>query len=206
MQSKNNVLEIEILRQINCSQEVAKWNYWDHEHLDVVHGGYKSVDILYDKDNFCFGYSTVKIPVFSFLNIKTPLFLVQHDKDTQYTYAIQFGVISRTRITIKPNGENKCKLKMNYQFHLNGWKIILKPILKKLVPIWNKKVWQEDLPLKLRRQKVLNMGFKDFHGMPDSIDIRNNEHKIKETILPVPRPRGSSRDRHPLSKNLNLKK
>ena len=55
MQSKNsNILEVEIKRSIDCSSEVAKWNYWDHEHLDVVHGGYKSVDILYDDNNCCF--------------------------------------------------------------------------------------------------------------------------------------------------------
>ena len=44
MQSKNNILEVEISKTVNCSREIAKWNYWDHEHLDVVHGGYKSED------------------------------------------------------------------------------------------------------------------------------------------------------------------
>ena len=67
MQSKNNVLEVEISKEVNCSREIAKWNYWDHEHLDVVHGGYKSVDTLYDADNFCFNYTRVKIPVIPFL-------------------------------------------------------------------------------------------------------------------------------------------
>ena len=27
-----NILEIEVQKEINCSKEVALWNYWDHEH------------------------------------------------------------------------------------------------------------------------------------------------------------------------------
>ena len=199
MQLKNNILEISISRNVKCSKEIAKWNYWDHEHLDVVHGGYKSVDILYDKDNFCFGYSRIKVPVVPFLYSLTPLFLVQHDDSTQFTYAIQFGVLSKTTIKIKDTSTGSCEITMNYKFYLNGWKIILKPILKMLIPVWNKKVWVEDLPVKLRRQKVLKMGFKDFHGLPDDIEQRKG-HEIKKVKLPIPRPRKSSRDLHPLSK------
>ena len=200
MLSKNNVLEVEISKKVNCSKEIAKWNYWDHEHLDVVHGGYSSVDTLYDADNFCFNYTRIKIPVIPFLSTMTPLFLVQHDEFTQFTYAIQFGVVSRTTIKIKELTKSSCEITMNYRFHLNGWKKILYPILKYLIPKWNKKVWLEDLPVKLRRQKVLEMGHRDFIGLPDDISLREN-HEIRKTRLPLARPRNSSRDQHPLSKN-----
>lgn len=198
MQSKNNILEIEINRSINCSAEVAKWNYWDHEHLDVVHSGYQSVDLLYEKDNVAFGYSNIKVPVIPFLHTKTPLFLVQHDDQTQYTFAIQYGVLSKTTITIIPETESSCNLIMNYKFFLNGWRKVLRPILKKLIPVWNQKVWDEDYGIKIRRQKVLEMGFKDFWGLPD-IKVRNENHKIEKIKLPIIRPRNSSRDQHPLS-------
>tara|TARA_B100000989_G_scaffold188187_1_gene141685 strand:- start:28135 stop:28749 length:615 start_codon:yes stop_codon:yes gene_type:complete len=200
MLSKDNVLEVEISKKVACSKEIAKWNYWDHEHLDVIHGGYESVDNLYDADNFCFTYTRVKIPVIPFLSSMTPLFLVQHDEFTQFTYAIQFGVVSRTTIKIEEITTNSCKITMNYKFHLNGWKKVLSPILKYLIPIWNKKVWIEDLPVKLRRQKVLEMGHKDFIGLPNSENDRKG-HVIKKTKLPIPRPRNSSRDQHPLCKN-----
>ncbi len=200
MQSKNNVLEVEISKTVNCSREIAKWNYWDHEHLDVVHGGYRSVDTLYDADNFCFNYTRVKVPVIPFLSAMTPLFLVQHDEFTQFTYAIQFGVVSRTTIKIEELTIDSCRITMNYKFHLNGWKAILRPLLKRLIPIWNKKVWIEDLPVKLRRQKVLEMGHKDFIGLPKNVKDRMN-HKVMKTKLPIPRPRNSSRDQHPLSKH-----
>ena len=200
MQLKNknkSILEIEIKKEIECSAEVAKWNYWDHEHLDVIHGGYKKVDILYDSNNFSFGMSTLKIPVIPFLSARSPLFLVQHDENTQFTFASQFGVLSKTTIKIKPKTRSSCKIGMNYKFYLNGWRIILKPILSRLIPIWNEKVWQEDFPVKLRRQKVVDMGFKDFWGLPKDINERNFNGKI-EFKLPVPRPKNSTRDRHPL--------
>ena len=201
MQSKNkNILEIEFTRSIECSSEVAKWNYWDHEHLDIVHSGYKKVDILYDQDNVAFGYSTLKVPVIPFLFTKSPLFLVQHDDNTQFTFALQLGVLSKTTIVIIATSIKSCKITMNYKFYLNGWRKILKPLLSKLIPIWNEKVWIEDYNVKLRRQKVLEMGFKDFRGLPDFHE-RQTEVSIKKTRLPIPRPRNSSRDLHPLSKN-----
>ena len=200
MQLKNkniSILEIEIKKEIECSAEVAKWNYWDHEHLDVIHGGYEKVDILYDNNNFSFGMSTLKIPVIPFLKARSPLFLVQHDENTQFTFASQFGVLSKTTIKIKPETRSSCKIVMNYKFYLNGWRIILRPILSRLIPIWNEKVWQEDYPVKLRRQKVVDMGFKDFWGLPKDINERNFNGKI-EFKLPIPRPKNSTRDRHPL--------
>ena len=63
--------------------------------------GVQICDTLYDADNFCFNYTRVKIPVIPFLSAMTPLFLVQHDEFTQFTYAIQFGVVSRTTIKIE---------------------------------------------------------------------------------------------------------
>ena len=77
---------------------------------------------------------------------------------------------------------------------------IVKPFLKIMIPKWNEKVWLEDLPIKIRRQKVLNMNFKDFKGLPEKI---NEREKIKDENysfkLPIPRPINSSRDRHPLA-------
>ena len=29
---ESDILEVEIIKEINCSKEVALWNYWDHEH------------------------------------------------------------------------------------------------------------------------------------------------------------------------------
>lgn len=93
---------------------------------------------------------------------------------------------------------------MNYIWHLEGLKILLYPVLKILIPIWNEKVFKEDLPLKIRRQKVIDLNFKDFKGMPSKINERKNG--TYDFILPIPRLVSSARDRHPLSiKNINNK-
>ena len=195
----SDVLEVEINKKINCSKDVALWNYWDHEHVDIVHGDYKESHILYDKNNFMFRVDNIKVP-FPFTKFQTPLFMVQHDEDTIYVYAVQIGVISKTTITVKSLNTSSCHITMNYKFYLNGWKKILKPFLKIMIPKWNEKVWLEDYPLKLRRQKVLDMNFKDFKGLPKEISQRiNNDEDNKPFKLPIPRPFNSTRDLHPLS-------
>ena len=192
-----NILEIEIKKEINCSKEVAKWNYWDHEHLDVVHSGYHQSDIMYDKKNYLFRIDKVKIP-FIPLGFQTPIFMVQHNDTVFYTYAIQFGIISKTKITINSLSNKSCEIIMNYKFFLNGWRKIFKPILKILIPKWNEQVWLEDYNIKLRRQKVIDMNFTDFAGLPDDISKRISDSNY-ELKLPIPRPKNSTRDRHPLS-------
>lgn len=196
MNDYKNILEIKNEKIGNYSAEIAKWNYWDHEHLDVVHQGYTDSDILYEKDNIMFGIHKIKAPLIPFITIQTPIFLVQYDDETMYTIVQQLGVVSKTTIKIYPISENQCKIEMNYKFYLNGWRKLLKPVLKKLVPIWSERVYKEDLPLKLRRQKFLKMGFKDFKGMPP-LEARQNS-LLKKTTLPIPRPKNSSRDKHPL--------
>ena len=52
----SKIIEVSIKKKVNCSKDVAFWNYWDHEHLDVVHKGYKKSDIMYDSKNFLFRF------------------------------------------------------------------------------------------------------------------------------------------------------
>ena len=56
----------------------------------------------------------------------------------------------------------------------------------------------EDLPLKIRRQKVLRNNFKDFYGLPKKMQDREYHEVIEDIKLPVKRPRKSSRDNHPM--------
>jgi hypothetical protein len=196
-----NILEVEIHKKINCSKEVALWNYWDHEHLDVIHSGYKKSDILYDRDNFMFRVDKIKVPIVPFFKFNTPIFMVQHNDSTLFVYAVQMGVISKTTISVKALTKSSCEIMMNYKFYLNGWRKILKPFLKIMIPKWNEKVWLEDYPVKIRRQMVLDMNFKDFKGLPKEINSRKLEKNDNNNLfkLPIPRPKNSSRDLHPLS-------
>ena len=191
------ILDITIKKKVNCSKDVAWWNYWDHEHLDVVHNNYTKSDIMYDSNNFLFRVDKIKVPLFPFLSFRTPIFMVQHDKDTLMTYSIMWGIINLTKIKIKEIEKNVSEISMNYIWHLEGFKVFLYPILKKLIPIWNEKVFIEDLPIKIRRQKVTELNFKDFKGMPSNLSERKNGKYIFK--LPIKRLVNSSRDEHPLS-------
>ena len=117
------------------------------------------------------------------------------------------GVLSKTLITINEIKDKKYKIKMNYKFYLNGWRMLLKPILKILIPKWNKKVWNEDFNIKIRRQKILDMNFRDFVGLPKNIEERVfKNRKIDKFELPIARPKNSPRDLHPLSIKNKLNK
>tara|TARA_B100000686_G_C16413530_1_gene773437 strand:+ start:52 stop:654 length:603 start_codon:yes stop_codon:yes gene_type:complete len=195
----SKIIEVSIKKKVNCSKDVAFWNYWDHEHLDVVHKGYKKSDIMYDSKNFLFRFDDIRIPGLSFLATKTPIFMVQHDQNTLLTYSAPFGVISVTIIKIKEISKKSCSINMTYKFWLEGWKKILGPFLKIMIPKWNERVWNEDLPIKLRRQKVVNLNFKDFVGLPNKTSKRNNKGSY-ELSLPLPRSKNSTRDQHPFRK------
>ena len=69
---------------------------------------------------------------------------------------------------------------------------------------WNEKVFKEDLPIKIRRQKMIDLNFKDFKGLPLDISQRaNGKYTFK---LPIPRIVSSKRDEHPLNfKKINNK-
>ena len=179
-----------------CSKDVALWNYWDHEHLDIVHAGYKSSDIIYEDKNFMYRVDKIRVPLIPFINFQSTIIMYQENENTIKTFAKLFGILSTITITITEISKKTCKINMNYKFFLDGWKIILKKILEKLITIWNQKVWLEDLPIKLRRQKILDLGFIDFKGLPNKIlDRRSNkEYKL---VIPIKRPKKLSRDLHP---------
>jgi hypothetical protein len=192
------ILDKTFKRNVNVSKAVVLWNYFDHLHLDVVHRGYEAANILYEKDNYYLMHFKVKAPVIPFFCFRFPAFGFMQDEDTYIIYSFQFGIISKVGITVKELKKDYCEIVMNYKFDLTGFKVILYPILNLLIGKWNEEVWLEDLPVKLRRQMVLRMGFKDFYGLPDKVEDRFYSDAI-EINLPIKRPRHSTRDRHPFA-------
>ena len=60
------ILEHEIIRELDASREVVFWNYWDHEHLYVVHRNYTSANVVYDNNRVALFLLDYKLPVFNF--------------------------------------------------------------------------------------------------------------------------------------------
>ena len=67
---------------------------------------------------------------------------------------------------------------------------IISPILRKLVVFWNNRQWEEDLPIKLRRQKDLRGGSKI---LKDFLTVLLADHRegSLECQFPLPRFKNS---------------
>ena len=183
------ILDITFRRKVNCTANVCKWNHWDQDHINYTHKGiYSSSEIFYEDDRSALTYHTMKVPLVPFININTVDMTVLKDKNTVCTYGFQFGIPSLTTATYKDIAKDKCLVITNYKFKFSGMQILFFPIVKYLIPKWNKQTWEEDLPLKIRRQKVKRMNFKDFSGLPNKIKDRKYMGEI-DFKLPITRLR-----------------
>ena len=167
------LLDVTFKRKVNCCAKVCLWNHWDQDHINYVHKGfYTETEIFYEDDRVVLTYHRLKIPFLPFLIINTVDLQVLKDRNTVCTYGFQFGIPSLSTASYKDIGKDKCQVTVNYKFRFSGIQIFFYPLIKFLVPRWNDRTWKEDLPLKLRRQKVLRMNFKDYRGLPDKIKDR----------------------------------
>lgn len=177
-------------REVNAGRAAVLWNYWDHEHLVVVHKNYTDAQIIYENDFMAALLLTYRLPVFSMLKSHSLNVMVQHGPNVLKAVNIGvFGVPVVTTITIVEDVLDHCVLTINYRFFLLGWKTLLAPAIELLVPRWNERVWKEDLPLKERRQKVLRLGFRDFYGLPERPADRVFDGGLEFTKLPLSRLR-----------------
>jgi hypothetical protein len=187
---KDRVVSVTIVRTIECDVETVQWNYLDGEHLTIVHSGYKNAQVLYEDGHNSLVTTLVSVPGIPFIRTRTTLFVSMIDNMTQVTYANQYGIWSRTRITCKRLEDKLTEIEMEYLFYLTGFRRILASFLGKRIPIWNETVWVEDLPLKERRQMVKDLGFVDFRGLAPN--------EFSELFLPLRRPADSPINTHPL--------
>lgn len=175
------------------SAAVGMWNYLDAEHATYVHPGYSLFQVAHQESGWFIILQVIRPPIFSFLKNAAWMAFRLKSKTSFENYTVQHGIPVLTSIEVIEISKDVCEFHMNYKFYLFGWRIIMEPILKFLVPRWIENIWQEDLELKLRRQKMLRKGFKDFVGLPKAIEDRIFEGELKFDF-PVPRPPDSPVD------------
>jgi hypothetical protein len=189
------IIKINCRQETNCSVAVGVWNYWDHEHVTIVHEGFKDFQILYEQSESVVILGTAKFPIFSFLTYSVVHTMVRVDENTLKGFNVMFGIPVRATIKITETKPDHSLYDMTYEFIVDGWRKIfiplLEPFLNKAMPWWNERQWNEDLLLKKRRQKVLRLGFKDFQGLPEKISDRHFQGPLK-CELPIKRLPGSS--------------
>ncbi len=193
------VVQREFSQEIDVAAAVALWNYWDGEHLTVVHQGYTAARVLHEDKRLGVSLLEFRVPLLSFLKshgLSTVLLTEELPDGGAEFKNFNLGLLSIpsvTTIRVTSLGPDRCRIEMRYRFFLRWPFSLFAPVLHELMAKWNHQVWLEDLPLKLRRQKVLRHGFQDFVGMPDRVSERRNDAPLR-VKMPVPRPPGSPLD------------
>jgi hypothetical protein len=181
---------------VDAVPEVVKWNSWDAEHLKTVHSAYDAPQILVSSPGLGLFIDRFKIPILGF-RLKSMVFGWQMNESTQISFCLTPFFLAKNSIELIPMGGKKTKVKVTYQFCGNIFQSLLFPIYKIMIQRWNKKVWLEDLPLKLRRQKALEYGFIDFQGLPIEITERHNKSFTYKCDATVVKTKGIAESSHP---------
>ena len=210
---KNNIHIVhQETQHISCSADVLLWNYLDDEHLIPIHGGYKSAYNLYKGRHFNLNLLLTQPPLLPFA-IPTLTLEIHHSKYTLYTYAIQIFLVSKTEVFITPKEDNSSDVSVIYKFMVPNFIPGIRKLLTYLSSKWFHVVLSEDLPLRLRRQRVLEAGFLDYVGMPKhkksnqkespfttQANKSNSPYEYKDPLWPPP---GSPLYEHPLYSSFN---
>lgn len=151
--------------EMDCPKEVVQWNYYDHEHLIGTH--YKYYDrarILAERDDWALVYRSKKMP---FLPVYTSGIGLQYmDGDTMKTFhKDSWGFLLEQDTAFEDLPDHRCRVTVTYQIDIHPWLKFLEPVFHRLFQSWFIEVWAEDLPMRLRRWKVHQLGFKDFVGI-----------------------------------------
>jgi hypothetical protein len=181
---------------VDVVPEVVKWNSWDGEHLRTVHSAYEQPQMLMSRLGEGLFVDRFKIPALG-IRLKSMVYTTQWDDRTQISFTITPFFIAKNAIELIQLDKKRTKVKVTYQFSGGFFQGLLFPIFKIMIQKWNKQVWLEDLPLKLRRQKALDYGFLDFHGLPFEISNRLDRSIDYKCEIPVAKTKGIIEDTHP---------
>jgi hypothetical protein len=179
-----------IEQDMDCPMEVVIWNYWDREHLTGTHYlHYSNVRVVAEKDNWCLTELYLKHPLIPF-NMVSRVF--SYMENPEHMRSIHLGKIMHLEqdFHFSKTAPEACKVFLEQRLRLplpKLFKKLLEPIWRKLTLKWFAPVWDEDAPMRLRRWKVWQLGFKDFSG----IDYINQKKK-------KPEDRGSTLRHHPV--------
>lgn len=169
------------------SSSVAEWNFWDFEHGEFVHQGHVGHWVLYEDSTTAVIISTTRVPIFSFIKYSSLHVMVRVSESLSRAWNRGWlGVIASSDYQFVKLGRDETRVTVTYRFYLQGWRILLSPLLHCQIGRWNEKIWEEDLPLKLRRQRVMRLGFKDFVGLPNLVQDRRAD---LDNALKLPLPK-----------------
>lgn len=181
------ILERTVKRELNAAAGVLWWNLLDFEHYSVVHDRCTEAKVFFETGKSYVYWQTTRLPFFPFIKVSNLGAMCRVDDNTLKDFqTTMFNTPVVTTYEIVPTGKDTCTFSITYRFLLKGWRRHLIPIMDRMIVKWGTKIFDEDLPVIERRQKVLRHGFRDFVGMPAEVSARSFDGEIP-TRLPVAR-------------------
>ena len=162
---KTAKLTLQCSGEMDCPKEVVMWNYYDHEHLVGTHYKYYShARILAERDDWALVLRTKKMP---FLPLYTSGIGLQYiDKNVMRTFHKDgLGFLLEQATVFEDLPDNRCKVTVTYTINTHPIFKLLEPVFHHLFRGWFQEVWGEDAPMRLRRWKMHQLGFKNFSGL-----------------------------------------
>jgi hypothetical protein len=162
---KRYTLQVQFQADMDCPKEVVMWNYYDHEHLVGTH--YKLYDrarVVAERDDWALVYRSKRMPLLPF---RTAGIGFQYmDGNTMKSFhKDSIGFFLETDIEFIDRPENRCTIRVTYRINTHPFFKLFEPLFKRLFEKWFWATWEEDAPMRLRRWKVHNLGFKEFSGV-----------------------------------------
>lgn len=203
---KYKLLKIRLERFSSASPEINVWNIFDSEHPPYMHSKRKNGEgmdpsyMLYENSEMNVTLDTQRLPVLSFIRYRTVMVHVATPDHSVLQYSSFFGVPTLQKYSAVPLSDGTTRYDIEVVFYLTGFWKLLAPIIRKYVTYWLGNTWIEDLAMKERRNRFLNLGFRDMKGLPSKVSQRNA--KVQQLKLPLPRAKDDV-DNHPFCyKNL----
>lgn len=197
--------------QADCPKEVLLWNYYDHEHLVGTHyKHYSEVRILAERDDWALAYHKKKMP---FLPISTTGFAFRYiDKNVMKTFhrdSIGLSLEQDTAFFDLPG--DRCRVVVTYRVNVYPVFKFLQPIFQKLFRKWFTEVWAEDMPMRIRRWKVYNLGFQDFGGieyinkkLPKPENLQVPPYEFHPPLVSLSKVKSIEGEKRPFARSMEL--
>lgn len=147
------------------SREVCLWNTWDHEHLYFVHNQFSSAKMLHEDKTSAVIMTRVKMPFLPIYMSNLHCLFEKPNGDVLVIDTMPLGVTAKVLMEYRELQPKATKLTNHYELRLPFFFAPFRSILGRMIKKWNDVNWEEDLPLKLRRQKAIDLGFRDFIGI-----------------------------------------
>lgn len=160
-----------IVQEAPACSAVVLWNLTDFGHVHWMHRKtYHHCKILARKGRL----NLVEFGVNQFFFLKLPIYfnyLMWHEVVSadfvRHVSRNPWGGYTKGEVRLEEflkDGKKHTRLHHSFYMSLPKWMMPLKFLLEKYMEMWSGILWKEDYSMLVRRQLVLDMGFKDYAG------------------------------------------